>query len=76
MAQELGNEWQKRFSEFDMKPFAAASIGQVVAGFSLHYINAYNLYTGASWCSTRQWQAGGNQSAIPWCRHEYQQRHR
>lgn len=29
MRQELGANWRDRFSDFDEKPFAAASIGQV-----------------------------------------------
>ncbi|BET01424.1 ABC1 family [Nesidiocoris tenuis] len=29
LKRELGDEWRSRFVEFDMKPFAAASIGQV-----------------------------------------------
>lgn len=32
MTMELGPEWKKKFSEFEMKPFAAASIGQVHYG--------------------------------------------
>lgn len=29
---ELGNDWRTKFSSFEMKPFAAASIGQVHCG--------------------------------------------
>lgn len=29
MSSQLGSEWQSEFAEFDMQPFAAASIGQV-----------------------------------------------
>ncbi|GJN93891.1 hypothetical protein Rhopal_006950-T1 [Rhodotorula paludigena] len=29
LAQNLGTDWRSHFSEFDMRPFAAASIGQV-----------------------------------------------
>jgi len=29
LTQDLGSDWKKHFSNFDMKPFAAASIGQV-----------------------------------------------
>jgi len=29
LVSELGEDWQQRFSSFEMKPFAAASIGQV-----------------------------------------------
>lgn len=31
MSQQLGADWKSKFSSFEMKPFAAASIGQVHA---------------------------------------------
>lgn len=32
MEKELGKYWKEKFKSFEMKPFAAASIGQVHAG--------------------------------------------
>jgi len=32
MESEFGVDWRQKLSEFDMKPFAAASIGQVHLG--------------------------------------------
>ena len=32
MEQEFGNDWRSKMSEFEDKPFAAASIGQVHLG--------------------------------------------
>jgi aarF domain-containing kinase len=32
MEAELGSDWRTKLAEFDMKPFAAASIGQVHLG--------------------------------------------
>ena len=29
MTGELGSDWMQKYKEFDLKPFAAASIGQV-----------------------------------------------
>ena len=31
---EFGEDWQSKFKEFDMRPFAAASIGQVHRGLT------------------------------------------
>uniref|UniRef100_A0A069DW72 ABC1 atypical kinase-like domain-containing protein n=1 Tax=Panstrongylus megistus TaxID=65343 RepID=A0A069DW72_9HEMI len=38
MRNQLGVDWKTKFSEFEMKPFAAASIGQVHYGKSLNGI--------------------------------------
>lgn len=32
LKKELGKDWKDKFKSFEMKPFAAASIGQVHAG--------------------------------------------
>lgn len=32
MRKELGDDWKSKFGSFEVKPFAAASIGQVHAG--------------------------------------------
>lgn len=31
---DLGSNWKNLFADFEDKPFAAASIGQVAAGFT------------------------------------------
>lgn len=36
MRNQLGVDWKTKFSEFEMKPFAAASIGQVHYGKALN----------------------------------------
>lgn len=37
MTKELGSDWRSRFAEFDEKPFAAASIGQVIFAICCNY---------------------------------------
>lgn len=37
MSAQLGADWRNKFAEFDNKPFAAASIGQVSTLYSLLY---------------------------------------
>lgn len=34
LVSELGTNWQSKFKEFDPRPFAAASIGQVHRGLT------------------------------------------
>ena len=38
LSAELGNDWRNLFKEFNIKPFAAASIGQVHQAVTLNNI--------------------------------------
>ena len=39
MQEQLGHSWRDRFRKFDIKPFAAASIGQVKTWLKCHWAN-------------------------------------
>jgi hypothetical protein len=43
LVEELGEDWRSKFKEFEVKPIAAASIGQVSIKISLSFKVVMNL---------------------------------
>lgn len=75
MNTQLGADWRDLLENFDNKPFAAASIGQVM--FVKHYCkNIFKIVisncTGAS-CNIEKRHASGYKNSVPWRSTKYRE---
>lgn len=70
MKGQFGNDWKSKFATFEDKPFAAASIGQVLN--ALDVLNFYKIINQlGSQRNTSRWHKRCNKNSISWRRTKY-----